>query len=163
MKSRPTGFTIVELMITLLVLSILMAAAVPTFRDFTRNNRVTAAQNNLVTAMSVARSTALRHSSDVVLCPVATEGDIICASNTDWSKGWLVWDAAAPAPLIQAWPAPGGDVTTTSTVNDLTYQATGTVVTTAEFTVAYQGCTGKKAHKISLTLVGSPQAELDDC
>ena len=60
MKRRGLGFTLLELMVTIAVLGILLGLTVPTFREFSRNNSVTTAQNDLVTALNVARSEALR-------------------------------------------------------------------------------------------------------
>jgi type IV fimbrial biogenesis protein FimT len=161
MKSRQAGFTIVELMVTLLVLSILLAAAVPTFRDFTRNNRMVAAQNDLVTAMNVARSEAIKRSADVILCPVL-ENTTTCTTSTNWTTGWMVRTAADVTPL-QVWSAPGGDITATSTASELMYQPIGTVATGATFTIQYPNCTGPRVHQITVLLTGSPQSETHNC
>ena len=162
MKSRQTGFTIIELMITLLVLSILLAAAVPSFREFTRNSRVIAAQNDLVTAMSIARSEAVKQSADVILCPIDNPAVPTCITGTNWANGWMVQTLGSATPL-QVWPGVGGDVTATSTVNQLRYQPIGTVATAGIFTIQYSDCSGPKAHRITVRLVGSPQSELVTC
>ena len=39
---KEPGFTLVELLITIVVVSILLAAGVPAFQSFIKNNRVTA-------------------------------------------------------------------------------------------------------------------------
>jgi type IV fimbrial biogenesis protein FimT len=162
MNSRQTGFTIIELMITLLVLSILLAAAVPTFRDFTRNNRIVAAQNDLVTAMSVARSEAIRRSADVILCPINNPSNPACIAGNDWTNGWMV-QIAGSATVLQTWPAPGGDVTTTADINQLRYQPVGTVAATGIFTIKHPGCTGPKTHRVTVMLAGSPRSETINC
>jgi len=161
MRSRQAGFTIIELMITLTVLAIILAAAVPTFRDFTRNNRVIAAQNDLVTAMSLARSEAIKRSADVILCPTDS-GGTTCSSTLNWANGWLVRVASDANPL-QVWSAPGGDLTAVSTIDQLRYQPIGTVATGGAITIAYSGCTGPKAHRVTVLVVGTPQAEMRTC
>jgi type IV fimbrial biogenesis protein FimT len=160
MKRRQSAFTLIELMVTLLVLSILLAAAVPSFRDFTRNNRVIAAQNNLITAISLARSEATRRSADVVICASNT-GNTACSDATDWANGWIVRDGAGA--MIQVFQGPGADVSATGTVSQLTYQPIGTVATGGIITLKATGCTGPKAHRITVLVVGTPQAETISC
>jgi type IV fimbrial biogenesis protein FimT len=41
MKAKQTGFTLIELMFTIIVLAVLLGLAVPNFRDFLRNSRLT--------------------------------------------------------------------------------------------------------------------------
>src|SRR5687767_13501516 len=100
MKSRQPGFTLIELMVTLLVLSILVAAAVPSFREFTRNNRVVATQNDLITALNLARSEALRRSRNITVCP-SSDG-ATCSAGTNWGNGWIV--SVTGGQLLQVWP-----------------------------------------------------------
>lgn len=159
MKSRQPGFTIIELMVTLLVLSILVASAVPSFRELTRSNRVVAAQNDLVTAMSVARSEAVKQSRAVTVC--ASADSATCSGNTNWATGWIV--TVPGVGLVQAWPAPGGDITATGTVSSLNYQAIGTVAAAGVFTLGWSGCTGPRQHQVTVLLVGSPQSVTKNC
>ncbi|WP_419609603.1 pilus assembly FimT family protein, partial [Thiolapillus sp.] len=45
-----TGFTLIELMITLALVSLLMTLGIPSFNEAIRNNRLTTYTNDLVTA-----------------------------------------------------------------------------------------------------------------
>src|SRR5690606_38709833 len=56
---RAAGFTLLELMTTLIVISVLLTVAVPGFFDTIRTNRAAANANELVTALSIARSEAI--------------------------------------------------------------------------------------------------------
>jgi type IV fimbrial biogenesis protein FimT len=159
MKSRQPGFTIIELMVTLLVVAILVAAAIPSFREFTRNNRVIAAQNDLVTAMSLARSEAVKQSRAVTVC--ASADNATCSGDTNWATGWIV--TVPGVGLVQAWPAPGGDITATATVSALNYQAIGTVAASGVFTLAWPNCSGPRKHEVTVLLVGSPQSVTKNC
>lgn len=78
------GFTLIELMVTIAILAILMTVAVPSFVEFTRNNRVTSQTNDLVTAFNYARSEASRRSQPVSLS----------ASGADFNAGWCVHTGA---------------------------------------------------------------------
>ncbi|WP_081974653.1 GspH/FimT family pseudopilin [Novilysobacter arseniciresistens] len=77
------GFTLVELMITLVVLGVLVGMAAPSFSNLINSNRLTAAANEVVAAMQVARMEAVRRNANVVLCP-STDG-AACA-GTAWRE-----------------------------------------------------------------------------
>jgi len=68
------GFTLLELMVTIAVLAILATVGVPSFRDLIQNNRVTTQTNELVSALSFARTEAVKRGRnvDVVLTQQGT-------------------------------------------------------------------------------------------
>jgi len=68
MKTNSAGFTLLELMVALTVLALLLGIGVPSFRDFVRNSRMTAAANDIVTDFSIARSEAVKRRVPVTLC-----------------------------------------------------------------------------------------------
>lgn len=85
--SRTAGFTLIELMITLVVLAALIALGLPSFQSAIRSNRVTTASNELLTAFSLARSEAIRNTRGAAVC--ASANGTSCGN--DWNAGWLVW------------------------------------------------------------------------
>jgi type IV fimbrial biogenesis protein FimT len=86
---RENGFTLVELLITIVVVSILLATGVPSFMEFVKNNRLSAQANNLVIAIQVARSEAVKRGSGSVICASADQAT--CSGNDDWTTGWIVY------------------------------------------------------------------------
>lgn len=80
---RQRGFSLVELMITVVVLGIAMAIAIPSFRAMTNRNRLVSATNEVVTALQLARMEAVRRNGRVQLCPTTNGAD---CGGTDWNR-----------------------------------------------------------------------------
>lgn len=64
--SRSLGFTMVELMVTLAVMAVLTAIALPSFQVFMAENRASGKTMELVSAVKTAQSEALRRSRQVL-------------------------------------------------------------------------------------------------
>ena len=84
---RQSGFTLVELMITIAIVAILAALALPSFQQSMRSNRAATATNEMIGALSLARSEAIRNSGGGAVRSSADGTS--CGGG--WSDGWLVW------------------------------------------------------------------------
>lgn len=82
------GFTLVELMITLSIAGILVTVGVPSFASMIASNRVTAASNEVVTALNLGKSEAIRSGQNTILCRSAN--GTACSGN--WSDGWILFN-----------------------------------------------------------------------
>src|SRR5205823_3742250 len=65
------GFTLTELMVTVAVAGVLAMVAVPNMRTFLQNNRLSSASNDLLRSFNLARTEAIKHQANVVVCAVA--------------------------------------------------------------------------------------------
>jgi type IV fimbrial biogenesis protein FimT len=76
------GFSIVELMITILVAAVLMALALPSFRELSTRSNVTEITNQVVYALNTARSEAVRRGTQVEVQSALL--------TSKWSGGWTI-------------------------------------------------------------------------
>jgi type IV fimbrial biogenesis protein FimT len=90
MQTRQTGFTVIELMVTISIAAIMMAIAVPSFQSFLLNSRLTGHTNDLVLALAYAKSEAVKRGANVTVCP--SDDEATCSG--DWEDGWIVATAA---------------------------------------------------------------------
>jgi len=81
------GFTLYELLITVLVIGVILSFAVPNMQDFTRNSRMTSTANDLHAAFHMARSESSRAKSNITICP-STDG---ASCGGTWEDGYIVF------------------------------------------------------------------------
>lgn len=89
MRLSRRGFTLYELLITLVLVSILIAIGTPTFSAIVARNRQAIEINTLSHAIHLARKVSIVHRQVVTLCP-STDGRN-CLTTTDWSTGWIAF------------------------------------------------------------------------
>ncbi|MBI3773515.1 MAG: GspH/FimT family pseudopilin [Gammaproteobacteria bacterium] len=86
---RISGFTLIELMITLAVTAILVTIGVPAMQQLIAGNRLTVETNDLITDLNLTRSEAIRSGQPATICKSSNGQN--CESNTDWHQGWIVF------------------------------------------------------------------------
>lgn len=83
------GFTLIELVVAMALASILLALAIPSFRDSILDNQRASVSNRLITDLSFARAEAITRRADVVVC---RSSDIdTCGEGSGWEDGWIVF------------------------------------------------------------------------
>jgi type IV fimbrial biogenesis protein FimT len=88
------GFTLIELIVTITVAGILLAIAVPNFKDVIRNNRMATTANEVVTTLSLARSEAVKRGQRVTVCRSTDwdQADASCNTGSGgWETGWIAF------------------------------------------------------------------------
>jgi type IV fimbrial biogenesis protein FimT len=139
MKAKQSGFTLIELMFTILVLAVLSVVAAPNVRDFLRNSRLTSAANDLLADLYLARTEAIKRRTVVTVCTAGDPNDdapTCRPPDAEDFSGWIVFiDDADPDNPNGAWdegeeiirrrdPVPEG-VTAASNGGFVSYADTG--------------------------------------
>ncbi|MDX1562871.1 MAG: GspH/FimT family pseudopilin [Gammaproteobacteria bacterium] len=87
---RRGGYTLIELVTTLVVGSVLLSLAVPAFENLVLDSRRTADINAFVTAVQLARSESAKRGRPAVLCKTV---DWVHCNGADayYEQGWMVF------------------------------------------------------------------------
>lgn len=85
------GFTLYELMLTLLLVGVVLTFGVPNLTTFTANSRITAATNDLHAAFQVARSEAARAKSNITICASSNSMTAAADCQGSWEDGFIVF------------------------------------------------------------------------
>ena len=88
-KKSNTGFTLIELMVTVAIVGIFASLALPSFANLIESNRNSTATQELVANLLLAKSEALKRSNSVTLCPSINQTS--CSGANDYSQGWIVF------------------------------------------------------------------------
>ena len=171
MKRAQTGFTLLDLLTTITVLGILLAVGIPGFASIIRNNRIASSTNELVVALTYARSEAMKRGDPVTVCP--SEDDDACAGSNDWSTGWFVFvdqnfDGARDEdePILQVWSGVTGGLDLDSSLQFIQYASTGLttpVITNGSFELMKPGYGGEDARCIRIGNTGRISTERANC
>lgn len=97
------GFTLIELMVTIVIAAILLTMAVPSYQDFIKRNAVESLQSRFAAAVVTARTEAASRNTTTVLC--STDNGTGCVADTytgHWNKGWIVFSDANGDGVIDA-------------------------------------------------------------
>lgn len=180
-RKAQTGFTLVELMLTLAIAAIIVTQAVPSFSGMIKNNRLVTQTNDLVADINLARSEAVTRGVRVILCRSADSraaGATCGGTNNTWSTGWLMYAdddgsgdfETANDTLIRISQPAQADLTIMANANgdtDLQYNSDGTANETGTAIFAICDARGvSNGRQINVNNVGRPRlisAPINSC
>ena len=118
-KRTQTGFTLYELLITLLIVGVVLSFGIPNLSEFTKNSRMTSTANDLHASFYMARSEAARAKTNITICASANSMDANADCGGTWDQGYIVFvddngdilRAGATETLLRAHPVIAEGVT----------------------------------------------------
>lgn len=145
--ARAGGFTLIELMVTLAVLTIIISLGVPLYGQFTQGSALTSRSSELVASLNYARSEAVTRRAPIR----------VAAIGGDWTDGWEVHDDAASPTLLRVVDLSGKDVgfdiTELGGLTTITYDTQGRVPAAVQFTIC-PGGSGGNGRELTLSRFG---------
>lgn len=144
------GFTIIELMLTLVVLGAMLAIGMPSLIKVIDGQRVKTAASDLHVSLTLARSEAIKRNATVQVVPV---------NAADWSRGWSV-TAGASVLMVQD---PYTSVSFTGPGAAVAYLGTGRMNSAAAvgFFIKSSAQPGVAARCVQIEPSGRPSVRMD--
>lgn len=169
-RASQRGVTLIELMTALAVLGILLGIGVPAFTSIVRNGQIASESGNLVAALTLARSEALKRGVRVSVC-AATANLQSCAEDDDWSSGWIVFEddfgtagvLDVSDVLLQSWSAPANGIVVTTAAESVTFTRRARAEFAETFQISKSGCSGDQRRRIDVDISGRISLQRISC
>jgi type IV fimbrial biogenesis protein FimT len=152
------GFTLVELLAVVAVLSIVMAIAAPSFSSFAANQRLRGASTDLVTTLVAARSEAIKRNAPVTVS-AAADGE-----SVNWGRGWTA--VAAGGAQIDRRDVESGVVDGSTAPASIVFDGSGRITTAGGASIQLRdGRGGSMATPrcVTIDLAGRPRTNVGAC
>lgn len=92
MKTKhENGFTLYELLVTLLIVGVVLSVGMPNMSAFTANSRMATTANDLHSSFMLARSESARSKATVTVCASANSLDAGADCNGTFDDGWIIF------------------------------------------------------------------------
>ena len=90
-KKNQNGFTLYELLITMMIVGIVLTLGVPNMLQFNQNGRMTSTANDLHAAFHLARSESGRAKTNITICASANAMTAAANCGGTWDQGFIVF------------------------------------------------------------------------
>ena len=162
-----TGFTLIELMITVAVAAVLMGVAMPVLSGLVFRTPLSTTTNELVSQLALARSEAVSSGRETVLCG-STDG---FSCDGRWERGFAIWtdnnrNGTADANEFVRFFEQPSNVLLTASVAEVAFDARGRRIgADPAFRLEHQQCSERRrlANTVAVTTPGRASMRAADC
>lgn len=163
------GFNLLELLVVLAIAGVLAALAGPAMGTFIQSNRLTAATNDFIGALNLARSEALRRGTNAGVCK--SDNGSSCTNTGTWSSGWLVfldgdnngpWTASDSLVRAHEALASGTAINVSAGPDAILYNRQGLVPAATGSGYAYIVCNSKIGKSRTVAIGGAGRTSLSE-
>ncbi|WP_210396974.1 GspH/FimT family pseudopilin [Motiliproteus sediminis] len=174
-RSVEKGFGLIELLVTLAVITMVISIGIPSYESFTKKNRAVSRLDEINSALRLARQVAIEHNFRARVCAKSGSGlnTNTCGNATDWNNGYLVqmessaaygsWDSNTLMNKSFASDNTQTAVAKTSTstlLNQVVFNSTGNLDSASgpnvAITISLGGCTATTSINISGRISTTP-------
>lgn len=156
LKRKASGYTLLEILVTIAVVAIVASLAVPSFQNMIATQRVRSAANDLVAALNFARSEAVKRNRVVTVTPGAA-----------WTAGWTITyvDSGGTTQTLQTHEAfEGVTLISSPAATAISYRADGRRNSAnVEITISPPSSTSASKHCIGVSPTGKPESSTGAC
>lgn len=131
---RASGFTLMELMVALAILSFLSVLAAPSYDRVIKNSRMASATSDLMSSLATAKSESIGRNNAISLCKRNSDASA-CVTSGGWQQGWIIFIddnnngvLNSGEEVLYSQEAYSGDLTiygTSAVADRVTYRASG--------------------------------------
>ncbi|WP_316672464.1 GspH/FimT family pseudopilin [uncultured Tolumonas sp.] len=146
-SSAEEGFTLIEVMVTISMVLILAAIAVPGISSLVQSNSIASYSSSIVSSLMLAKSEASKRASIVTL-------DV----NASWNNGWSINNASQASPLIRQFDGIPASYQVLSTTLSLGFLNDGSTNRATDYQITIKpanDCTDDLVRVITVTPVGN--------
>jgi type IV fimbrial biogenesis protein FimT len=152
------GFTLVELVVVMAIVSILLALAAPNFSSFSSSQRLRAVASDLLTTLVTARSEAIKRNAQVTVSAVVVGG------SSNWGRGWT---ATGPGGVqIDRKDIDAGQVAGPTTPATIVFDGSGRITAAGEVSLQFSDGRGDAVvapRCVTIDLAGRPHSRAGAC
>jgi type IV fimbrial biogenesis protein FimT len=154
-----SGFTVVEMLVTISILAIVLSIGIPSFNAIIRSSDISANSSDMIIALNYARIEAVKRGTSVQLDQ---------RNGASWTGGMVVWvdddDSMDSGEELRYWDefTTGSTVASANSVTAFVFSATGEVNSDDTLTLC-DSRTGEAGRTITVLSSGAVYAEEFDC